>query len=79
MATLPEPGVDDQWQVDEFSVEFELGLEIQASIKAGGQAGVQAGVQATAQSEVRLVVCPNGGFRCAFTWKRRSEALATQA
>ena len=78
MAALPEPRAGDQWQVDEFSVEFELGLEVQVGGGAGGQAGVQAGAQAAVQGEAQLVICPNGGFRCAFTWKRRPEPHPAQ-
>lgn len=79
MATLPESRPNDQWQVDEFSVEFELGLEVQVGAQASGQAGMQAGTQAAVQGEAQLVICPNRGFKCAFIWRRRPEPFTAQA
>ena len=56
MSALPAPLANDQWQLDEFNVEFELGLETQAG--AGGPA--------------RLIICHRGAFKCVYTWKRNT-------
>lgn len=57
LATLPELAENDLYQLDEFSVTFEAGLKTESGIVAG--------------AVVKIV--PNGGFKCTYTWKRKSE------
>jgi hypothetical protein len=57
LATLPEATANDQYQLDEFTVEFEVGLEAEIGADAGAVAKVT----------------PNGGFTCTYTWKRKPE------
>lgn len=57
LATLPESAENDLYQLDGFSVEFEVGLTTETGIDAG--------------AVVKIV--PNGGFKCTYSWKRKSE------
>lgn len=57
IAALPDLDTSANYQLDEFSVEFDIGM----AVEVGADAGVVA----------KLV--PNGTFKCTYTWKRKQE------
>jgi hypothetical protein len=59
LATLPDESDNDQWQLDECSIEFEVGLAVDVGSKLGAVA----------------IISPNGGFKCVYSWKRRREGV----
>lgn len=57
LAAAPDPSDNDQWQLDQYNVEFEVGIELETGANAGAV----------------VIVKPNSGFKCVYTWKRRPE------
>lgn len=55
-ATVLPPFNNDEFQLDEYSIEFALGI------------GTEAGVDAPF---VTAKVMPEGNFKCTYTWKRK--------
>ncbi len=55
MATLPQSGPDDLYELDEFNVAFELALEAEAGTNMGAVAEIT----------------PSGTMKCTYKWKRK--------
>jgi hypothetical protein len=63
VAALPDIDMEADYQLDEFSVEFDLGIAVE----------VGTGTVAVAK------VSPSGTFKCTYTWKRLQEPLGKSA
>lgn len=62
-ASLPDVASSDQWQLDEFVVEFEMGLEADIGSNLGAV----------------VVITPNGSFKCTYTWKRKEDKAISKS
>ncbi len=55
LAALPYAASNDQFQLDEFSIEFNVGIKTETGVDAGAVAKVM----------------PEGSFKCTYKWKHQ--------